>query len=169
MRRDGGSTHGSFQRAAAPSVSVCTVSFVLLCLAAAARRGSALDNGEALTPMMGWNSWYAGANVMNESQLKLQAEALVGLGLRTAGFRYFNLDDGVIAPRCASYARPCNRSERVETLHPPPPTGGRLKNGSLWADPFRFSNGSLGSLSAHVHGLQLLFGVRVCGPPCWLR
>jgi alpha-galactosidase len=127
----------------------------------------ALDNGAALTPMMGWNSWYAGGQVMNETALMLQADLLVDSGLRKVGFRYFNLDDGVIAPRCASYTPPCKRSAASSPAHqqadverhPPPPTGGRLKNGSLWADPFRFSNGSLGALSAYVHDHGLLFGV----------
>lgn len=128
---------------------------------------NALDNGEALTPAMGWNTWYAGGKVMNETALMHQADLLVAAGLHKVGFRYFNLDDGVIAPRCASYNPPCKRSAESSPVeqqayvarHPPPPTGGRLKNGSLWADPYRFSNGSLGALSAYVHGRGLLFGV----------
>lgn len=134
------------------------------------QNGEGLDNGLALTPMMGWNSWYAGGQVMNETALMHQADLLVGAGLHEVGFRYFNLDDGVIAPRCASYKIPCNRSstparpraqaeDATRLRHPPAPTGGRLPNGSLWADPFRFSNGSLGALSAHVHDRKLLFGV----------
>lgn len=142
--------------------------YLVLCAVLLVENGEGLDNGLALTPMLGWNSWYAGSQVMNETALMRQADLLVGYGLHEVGFRYFNLDDGVIAPRCASYKNPCNRSStsagtRAQadhaTRHPPAPTGGRLANGSLWADPYRFSDGSLGALSAHVHGLKLLFGV----------
>jgi alpha-galactosidase len=56
---------------------------------------SALDNGLALTPQMGFNNWNAthcGAD-FNEAMVKGIADLFVSSGLKAAGYQYVNLDD----------------------------------------------------------------------------
>src|SRR5437667_8306571 len=53
----------------------------------------ALNNGLALTPPMGWNSWNRfGCNV-NETVVKQAADAMVSSGMAAAGYQYVNIDD----------------------------------------------------------------------------
>jgi alpha-galactosidase len=54
---------------------------------------SALSDGQALTPPMGWNDWNAyGCNV-SEALVKQTADKLVSAGLAAAGYQYVNIDD----------------------------------------------------------------------------
>ena len=53
----------------------------------------ALDNGLAVTPQMGYNSWYDLMGEINETNIKETADALVSTGLAAAGYKYLNLDD----------------------------------------------------------------------------
>merc|ERR1719387_3053430 len=64
-------------------------------LVSCAVRTLALDNGLALTPPMGYNSWYdvSCTESMNASVVARTAEALVEKGLAASGYRYVNLDD----------------------------------------------------------------------------
>jgi len=48
----------------------------------------------ALTPPMGWNSWNAHENDVDEGKIRSAAESLVRLGLAAHGFQYVNIDDG---------------------------------------------------------------------------
>ena len=56
---------------------------------------SALDNGLALTPPMGFNNWNSTRCKadFNESMVKSIADIFVSSGLQAAGYRYVNLDD----------------------------------------------------------------------------
>ncbi|XP_038988913.1 alpha-galactosidase 3 isoform X2 [Phoenix dactylifera] len=52
-----------------------------------------LNNGLALTPQMGWNSWnFFGCNI-NEKVIKETADALISTGLADLGYKYVNIDD----------------------------------------------------------------------------
>lgn len=53
----------------------------------------ALDNGLALTPPMGWNSWYPFGCDVSEKNIKDQANALVKYRLRAAGYTTVIVDD----------------------------------------------------------------------------
>jgi alpha-galactosidase len=55
--------------------------------------GRALENGLALTPPMGWNSWNRFACDVNEDLVKSAADALVSSGMKDAGFEYVVIDD----------------------------------------------------------------------------
>src|SRR5260370_38211281 len=56
-------------------------------------RARALENGLALTPPMGWNSWNRfGCNV-TEDLVKSAADALVSSGMKEAGYEYVVIDD----------------------------------------------------------------------------
>lgn len=58
---------------------------------AGARTAHALDNGLALTPYMGWNSYY-GRTPLYEQTIFSVADAMVSRGLLGAGYRYVWLD-----------------------------------------------------------------------------
>ena len=51
------------------------------------------DNGLALTPPMGWNSWNVFKENIDENMLYDMAKAMKDSGLVDAGYNYFNLDD----------------------------------------------------------------------------
>jgi len=52
------------------------------------------DNGLARTPPMGWNSWNKFGQEIDDKTVREIADALVKTGLRDAGYRYVNIDDG---------------------------------------------------------------------------
>ncbi len=54
----------------------------------------ALANGVAQTPPMGWSSWNAHFNNINESIIKSAADAMVSSGMQAAGYQYVNTDEG---------------------------------------------------------------------------
>ena len=47
----------------------------------------------ALTPYMGWNSWYIWENHITEKRMREAADAMVSSGLADAGFSYVCIDD----------------------------------------------------------------------------
>ena len=51
------------------------------------------DNGAALTPPMGWSSWNAFRNHIDENKILEIADAMKKSGLLEAGYQYVNLDD----------------------------------------------------------------------------
>ncbi len=53
----------------------------------------ALENGLALTPPMGWNSWNRFACNVTEDLVKSAADALVTSGMKDAGYEYIVIDD----------------------------------------------------------------------------
>jgi alpha-galactosidase len=104
----------------------------ILLLLISFKEGWVLDNGLALTPPMGWNSWNKfGCNV-NESLIKETAAALVRTGMKDAGYQYVVIDD------CWQIARD--------------------DKGNIIADPKRFPSG-MKALADYVHSLGLKFGL----------
>lgn len=47
----------------------------------------------ALTPPMGWNSWYTYGEGVNDADMRASADALVSTGLVEHGYQYVNIDD----------------------------------------------------------------------------
>jgi hypothetical protein len=95
------------------------------------------DNGVALTPPMGWNSWNKfGCNV-SEEMIKSMADAMVSSGMKDAGYQYVVIDD-------------CWQVSRDE-------------NGFILADPQRFPSG-MKALADYVHGKGLKFACRPDAP-----
>ena len=91
-----GSSTGTSRRRAA-GTSVGTVLALLTASAAwalgAAPQASALSNGLALTPPMGWNSWNKfGCNV-TEQKVESVADDMVSSGMAAAGYTYVDIDD----------------------------------------------------------------------------
>ncbi|WP_404337664.1 glycoside hydrolase family 27 protein [Sphingomonas sp. MMS12-HWE2-04] len=48
----------------------------------------------APTPPMGWSSWNKFAEKIDDKTIRAMADAMVATGLRDAGYRYVNIDDG---------------------------------------------------------------------------
>eukprot|EP01048_Picozoa_sp_COSAG05_P026391 COSAG05_NODE_7177_length_846_cov_12.431058_1_plen_166_part_10 len=112
---------------------------------------AALDNGLALVPPMGWNTWdhfrCSGGkggdlghscnaemdNCVSEVLIRQVADAVVARGLKAVGYEYINLDDCWMAPS-------------------------RDAQGKLQPDPKRFPSG-MANLSAYVHARGLKMGI----------
>lgn len=56
------------------------------------RAAECLDNGLAITPPMGYNTWNAFHEEIDEQMVRESAEILISSGLAAAGYTYFNLD-----------------------------------------------------------------------------
>ncbi|MCQ2130973.1 MAG: alpha-galactosidase [Bacteroidales bacterium] len=88
---------------------------------------------EAHAPTMGWNTYNTFNLDINEQLIIEQAEAMANSGLKDAGYRYINIDDGYF--------------------------GGRdPETGRLLIHPDRFPNG-LKDLVDHIHSLGLKAGI----------
>jgi len=91
-----------------------------------------LDNGLALTPQMGWNSWNHYHCNINQDIMKSTMDALVSTGLAKAGYIYANVDD-------------CWAASRMD-------------NGSVVSDPSTFPDG-MAALADYAHSKNLKFGL----------
>ncbi|VXC29691.1 glycoside hydrolase family 27 protein [Sphingomonas sp. 8AM] len=56
--------------------------------------GTIAPDGLAATPPMGWSSWNRFAERIDDRTIRAIADAMVSTGLRDAGYRYVNIDDG---------------------------------------------------------------------------
>lgn len=83
-------------------------------------------------PIMGWSSWNTYRINISEDLIKRQAEAMVSLGLKDAGYKYINIDDGFF--------------------------GYRNEKGILQTHPERFPNG-VKCVADHIHRLGLKAGI----------
>ncbi|PNH40014.1 hypothetical protein VD0004_g6918 [Verticillium dahliae] len=93
---------------------------------------SALNNGLARTPQMGWNNWNALGCDVSEALLLDTSKKLVDLGLRDLGYNYVVLDD------CWS--------------------GGRDEDGFQYEDRTKFPSG-MKAVSDAIHDMGMLFGM----------
>jgi len=92
----------------------------------------ALNNGLAITPQMGWNSWNHFGCFVNENVIRQTIDAIVRTGLATAGYNYVNVDD-------------CWASSR-------------LANKTIVADPNSFPSG-MKALADYAHSKGVKFGL----------
>ena len=92
-----------------------------------------MDSGLAMTPPMGWNSWNAFEKDIDEDKIKAIAEAMVGSGMRDAGYTYLVLDDAWMAKE-------------------------RDKDGRLVADPKKFPSG-MKAIGDYIRSRGLKFGI----------
>eukprot|EP01116_Phalansterium_solitarium_P007284 TRINITY_DN19879_c0_g1_i1.p1 TRINITY_DN19879_c0_g1~~TRINITY_DN19879_c0_g1_i1.p1 ORF type:complete len:555 (+),score=132.94 TRINITY_DN19879_c0_g1_i1:131-1795(+) len=102
---------------------------VAFCCAASVE---SIKNGLGLTPQMGYNSWYDVGMGPTEELVKATVDAMKSNGLYDAGYRYVNLDDGMVI--------------------------GRDSNGQLYPDPAKFPSG-FASLADYIHQNGMMFGV----------
>ncbi|MGA2299500.1 MAG: hypothetical protein ABSG77_02255 [Candidatus Acidiferrum sp.] len=69
-------------------VQTPVVILVLLCCSAIASWAMAQDNGLALMPSMGWNSWNHFAERNDSRTVCAQADGMVASGMKDAGYVY---------------------------------------------------------------------------------
>lgn len=98
-----------------------------------AKEAVCLNNGLALTPGMGWNTWNKFGCNISEEIVKSNARRLLDLGLDKIGYRYVNLDDCWLLP-------------------------GRNSNSHVIVDPIKFPKG-MTELGNYIHSLGLKFGI----------
>jgi len=93
----------------------------------------AMQAQEKETPTMGWSSWNTFALNISDSIIMRQADVMARTGLKDAGYKYINIDDGYF--------------------------GGRdQQTGQLLIHPVRFPRGLKGVVD-HIHGLGLKAGI----------
>jgi len=92
-----------------------------------------LENGQARTPQMGWNSWNKFRCDVSEDLIKRTADSIIATGLAAKGYNYVNLDD-------------CWQIGRDE------------KTGRILEERERFPSG-MKALADYVHSVGLKFGV----------
>ena len=85
----------------------------------------------ALTPPMGWNSWFVWAGHVDDAKVRDAAERLTASGLAARGYRHVVIDDTWQADRAA--------------------------DGAIAGDPERFPD--MRALADHIHALGLKFGL----------
>lgn len=86
----------------------------------------------ALTPPMGWNSFYGFGQNVSEQMIRETADVMVAQGLKDVGYEYIGIDDLW--------------------------QGGRDEKGFLYPDPERFPSG-IKALSDYVHSKGFKFGI----------
>ncbi len=112
---------------------LCSLMLLLfLALLGSVRPVHALENGLALTPPMGWNSWNRFACNVTEDLVKSAADALVSSGMKDAGYEYVVIDDCWQVSRDAA--------------------------GNIVADAKTFPSG-IKALADYVHSKGLKFGI----------
>ena len=94
--------------------------------------GSILQAQPTVPPIMGWSSWNTYHVNINDSLIMSQADAMITTGLKDAGYRYVNIDDGFF--------------------------GQRDKNGKMQPHPERFPRG-LRPVVDHIHQLGMKAGI----------
>ncbi|MCO5967811.1 glycoside hydrolase family 27 protein [Actinoallomurus soli] len=113
--------------------AVMAVLIIPILALVSAPSASALGNGLALTPPMGWNDWNAyGCNV-SEQLVEQTALAMHNDGLQAAGYQYVNMDDCWMA-------------------------SSRDGSGNLVANSSKFPHG-IAAVASYVHSLGLKFGI----------
>lgn len=88
-------------------------------------------NAQQSGPLMGWASWNQFGAEINDSIIRSQAHAMAKSGLKDAGFKYINIDDGFFK--------------------------GREKDGGLGIDTDKFPH-RMKSLADYIHSLGLKAG-----------
>jgi alpha-galactosidase len=110
-----------------------TAAISLVSLLAVTTPISALDNGLARTPPMGWNSWNHFGRGINETLIRQTADAMMSSGMKAVGYQYINLDNGWAS---------ANRDAA----------------GNLVTDPVKFPSG-MKALADYIHSKGLKLGI----------
>lgn len=76
-----------------------------------------LENGLALTPFMGWNSWNHWRCAMNESVIRPTAGAVKSSGMAAVGYQYVSLDECRVLPKCDGKNRPVADPNKFPSKH----------------------------------------------------
>lgn len=101
---------------------------IMMCVAISALG----ENREKRPPMMGWSSWNTYGINIDENLIRRQADAMISTGLKKAGYKFINIDDGYF--------------------------GGRDAIGNLLTHPTHFANG-MKVVADYIHSLGLKAGI----------
>ena len=115
------------------TAGIATAMLVLGLTVATAPAASALANGLAATPQMGWNDWNAFGCDVNAALVEQTADAMVANGMQRAGYDYVNIDDCWLTKQ-------------------------RDANGNLVPDPVKFPAG-IKAVADYVHAKGLKLGI----------
>jgi len=102
----------------------------------------------ALTPPMGWSSWYMAYTNISDKMIRAQAEAMASSGLIDHGYTYINIDDG--------WNIKLNSNDPVIGGEPRD-AGGNLRSNKNFPD--------MKALCDTVHGLRLKIGIYISPGP----
>ena len=107
-----------------------------------------VGNTLALTPPMGWNSWYIHYNRVSDSLMRLAADVMISSGMADYGYQYVNIDD--------CWMRKGNSDD--------PDLGGPLrnKNGIILANK-RFPD--MKGMTSYIHDKGLKAGLYISPGP----
>jgi hypothetical protein len=117
---------------------------------------SALQDGVARTPPLGWSTWLSFRLNVSDSLLRTSTDFLASSPLKAAGYEYILLDDGW--PSCAKL------DSSGHCLELPP----RDADGRIPVDPHKFPNG-FKPITDYAHSKGLKIGIytgvsnRTCG------
>lgn len=106
----------------------------------------------ALTPPMGWSSWYMAYANIDDKLIRAEADAMISSGLADHGYSYINIDDGW----------------NVKPGATDPAIGGEPRNADGTLKPNR-NFPDMSALTAYVHekglktGIYISPGTRTCG------
>ncbi|MFB7471475.1 hypothetical protein [Kitasatospora sp. NPDC056184] len=135
-----------------------------------------VDNGQALTPPMGWNSWNTFGTATTQEQVVQTIDFMVARGLVAAGYNTVTIDDGwslghrdgqsadfAKTPEGAMQLYDANRNPVSGTDG----TGTDVTSGHLVPDPARFPSRAVGGrtlngieyLSWYAHSKGMKFGI----------
>ena len=100
----------------------------------------------ALTPPMGWDTWYSSYLKISDTLLRAEADAMVATGLADHGYSYIDIDDG------------WNIKPQVKASDETPrDASGNLKSGKLFPD--------MKGLADYVHEKGLKMGIYISPGP----
>ena len=102
----------------------------------------------ALTPPMGWSSWYMAYTNISDKMVRAQAEAMVSSGLINHGYTYINIDDGW-------NIKPDSKDPDLGGV--PRDAAGNLRSNRRFPD--------MKALCDAVHGLGLKIGIYISPGP----
>ena len=120
------------RRRSPPAAAALSTLLLLVAVAAPPQLVSALDNGRARLPPLGWSSWNQYRTKVNETHVRDAAAALVSTGLAAKGWRTVVISDGW--------------------------PGGRDSTGRLFGNRERFPNG-MKALCQYINSLGLECGI----------
>jgi alpha-galactosidase len=73
---------------------ILVIAYLLMGVGSHVPAAYALNNGLALTPPLGWNSWNFFNGHITTSIIEKEADAMASSGMKAAGYQYINLDEG---------------------------------------------------------------------------
>ncbi len=112
-------------------VLLCSASLLML-----STESPVKEDGLALTPPMGWNSWNAFHQDIDENKIREITDAMVNSGMKDAGYEFVVIDDGWMA-------------------------ADRDDQGNLQPDREKFPNG-MKAVGDYIHSKGLKFGLYEC-------